>query len=74
MSPKWPYPRNALVSLDFSETPTVVDVQDYNTSIRFGGEATVASAPIWGATNLKNREHELLVSCGDNYAAVDGFM
>lgn len=73
MSPKWPYPRNALISLD-SKPPVVVDVQDYNSSIRFGGEATVASAPVWGVVNLESQAHELAVICGDDYATVDGFM
>lgn len=76
LAPKWYYAVNVFVAID-SQTPVKVDLQDHastNSDDGIEGDETVRSAPVWSATGLSNTVHKVVVTRGDMYAVVDGFM
>jgi hypothetical protein len=76
LAPKWPYTVNTLVALD-DQAPTKVDLTDSTTSISIAntvGSETIGYAVLWSATGLANGVHKVVVTRGDRYAVVDGFM
>ncbi|KAJ7584999.1 hypothetical protein C8J56DRAFT_862607 [Mycena floridula] len=74
LAPLWPYPVGAQVAVD-SASSILVDMQDYSRSSPDGPE-TVASAPIFQLTGLKNEPHTLKISFPSEkqYLALDGLI
>lgn len=75
MSPRWPYRVNTQISLD-SGAPILLDLVDHSRPDARQGSETVQSEVIWGASNLSNTRHSLVMSVGPGqpYAIVDALM